>query len=452
MTATDAIEIPPQHGYKPGSARAAMSYRGFRIIFIGLALSNIGTWMQNFTLPAYIDDRTGRPALVGLMVFAQLGPLLLFSIPAGVLADRVSKQKLQLSMQAASVVLTLAIAFFIAGSHPLWTIFAAQLGIGIANAFNAPAFQASMPLLVHRQDLPGAISLNSAMMNGTRVVGPVLAAILAVAGLSVSRIFLVNAVTYLFFIVALLIVRMPDVRSGSTARGLQSLTVGLKIARDRLVLNRLLLGMFTFSLFSLVYIGLFPSIVRLNFDVAASSTTYRWLYATWGAGAFLGALSVGTFLVEIDRKLLIVRGFIGFAISLFVFSQLRGPAFAFPVGFILGFFYFMTATAITTTFQLNMKNTERATVMPLWFMVFGGTVPIGNLLFGVVIEWIGARAVLGFGAAFALFLAWWLDLRRLPESAFLPAYEGGEPFIQPAQRPARGDRRRPIRALRRGSP
>ena len=61
----------------------------------------------------------------------------------------------------------------------------------------------------------------------------------------------------------------------------------------------------------------------------------------------------------------------------------------------------MTATAITTTLQLNMKNTERATVMPLWFMVFGGTVPIGNLIFGVVIEWIGVRAVLGFGAVFA---------------------------------------------------
>ena len=106
-----------------------------------------------------------------------------------------------------------------------------------------------------------------------------------------------------------------------------------------------------------------------------------------------------------------MRGFTGFAISLAIFSQLRDSVLPFPVGFVLGMFYFMTATAITTTFQLNMKNTERATVMPLWFMVFGGTVPIGNLLFGVVIEWIGARAVLGFGAAFALFLAWWGDQR-----------------------------------------
>ena len=430
MSATPELDTPPDHGHKPGTARAALSYRGFRIIFIGLALSNIGTWMQNFTLPAYIDDRTGRPALVGLMIFAQLGPLLVLSIPAGVLADRVSKQKLQLTMQSSSVVLTVAIAYFVAQDSALWTIFAAQLGIGIANAFNAPAFQASMPLLVHRQDLPGAISLNSAMINGTRVMGPVIAAILAVAGLSVSSIFLVNAGTYLFFIAALLIVRMPDVRSGNTARGFRSLTVGLKIAKDRLVLNRLLIGMFLFSLFSLVYIGLFPSVARLNFDIAPASATYRWLYAVWGAGAFVGALSVGTFLSSIDRKVLIVRGFTGFAISLAIFSQLRDAILPFPVGFVLGMFYFMTATAITTTFQLNMKNTERATVMPLWFMVFGGTVPIGNLLFGVVIEWIGARAVPGFGAAFALFLAWWVDLRRLPQSAFLAEEDGGEPFTQ----------------------
>ena len=428
MSATPDLDTPPEHGHKPGTARAALSYRSFRIIFIGLALSNIGTWMQNFTLPAYIDDRTGRPALVGVMIFAQLGPLLVLSIPAGVLADRVSKQKLQLTMQSASVVLTIAIAYFVAQGSALWTIFAAQLGIGIANAFNAPAFQASMPLLVHRRDLPGAISLNSAMINGTRVLGPVIAAILAVAGLSVSSIFLVNAGTYLFFIAALLIVRMPDVRSGSTARGFKSLTVGLKTAKDRLVLNRLLIGMFLFSLFSLVYIGLFPSVARLNFDIAPSSATYRWLYAVWGAGAFVGALSVGTFLSSIDRKVLIVRGFTGFAISLAIFSQLRDSVLPFPVGFVLGMFYFMTATAITTTFQLNMKNTERATVMPLWFMVFGGTVPIGNLLFGVVIEWVGARAVLGFGAAFALFLAWWVDLRRLPPSAFLSEEDGGEPF------------------------
>jgi MFS family permease len=413
------ILTPPDHGHRPGTARAALSYRGFRIIFVGLALSNVGTWMQNFTLPAYIDARTGRPALVGLMVFMQLGPLLVLSIPGGVLADRVSKQKLQLAMQLASLVLTLLLAVFVATDAALWTLFAAQLGIGIANALNAPAFQSSMPLLVHRQDLAGAISLNSAMINGSRVLGPVLAAMLAVAGLSVAQIFVVNAATYLFFIGALLIVRMPDVRSNQTAKGWRQLGTGLRIVRERPVLSRLLRGMFFFSLFSLVFIGLFPSVARLAFDIDPTSNTYRWLYAVWGSGAFFGAIAVGTWFARVDRKVLIVRGFIGFGISLALFSQIRGPALAYPVGFALGFCYFMTATAITTTLQLNMRNTERALVMPLWFMVFGGTVPIGNLIFGVVVEWVGVRAVLVFGAAFAVFLAWWLDLRRLPPEAFL---------------------------------
>ncbi len=428
MNTVSEILVPPDHGHEPGTARAALSYRSFRIIFAGLALSNIGTWMQNFTLPAYIDDRTGRPALVGLMVFMQLGPLLVLSIPAGVLADRVSKQKLQVTMQAISALFTLLVAFFVATEAALWTLFAAQLGIGIANALNAPAFQSSMPLLVHRQDLPGAIALNSAMMNGTRVVGPVLAALLAASGMSVASIFVVNSATYLFFIAALLYVRMPDVRSDHGERGWRSLLIGIHTVRERAVLGRLLLGMFLFSLFSLVFIGLFPSVARLAFDIESGGNTYRWLYAVWGTGAFCGAMSVGTIFALVDRKLLIVRGFVGFAISLGVFSQIRHPAPAFAVGFVLGFTYFMTATAITTTLQLNMKNTERATVMPLWFMVFGGTVPIGNLIFGVVIEWVGVRAVLGFGAAFALFLAWWLDLRRLPRSAFLPEEDGGEPL------------------------
>lgn len=425
------IAEPPDHRHEPGTARAALSYRAFRIVFIGLALSQVGTWMQNVLLPAYIQDRTGRPSLVGVAIFAQLGPLLLLSIPAGVLADKVSKQKLMISMQAISAVLTLATAALVASDSAVELILLSQLGIGIANALNAPAFQSSMPLLVHRQDLPGAISLNSAMINGSRVMGPVTAAILGVIGLSMAQIFVVNAGTYLFFIGALLVVTMPDVKLKSKVKGFARLGVGMSIARNRKVLARLLLGMCTFSLFSLVYIGLFPSVAELAFDIDADSPTYRWLYATWGFGAFFGAISVGTFLSGFHRRVLIVRGFQGFAIALAVFSQLRDQASPFVIGFVLGFFYFMTATAITTSLQLNMRDDERASVMPLWFMVFGGSVPIGNLVGGPIIEAIGPRPVLLFGAAWAVFLSWWLDLRRQPAEWFLPEADGGEVAIPP---------------------
>ncbi|MFN3257602.1 MAG: MFS transporter [Ilumatobacter sp.] len=427
MTSTTTTPAPPpDHGFTPGTARAALSYRSFRIVFIGLAISQIGTWMQNFLLPAYIQERTGRPALVGVSIFVQLGPLLFLSIPGGVLADKVSKQKLMLTMQIASAILTLGTAWLVWQDATVWAIFGVQLLIGTANALNAPAFQSSMPLLVHRQDLAGAISLNSAMINGTRVMGPVTAALLGVFGLSLAQIFLVNAFSYLTFIAALLLVPMPDVKAAVTARGWRQLGVGLKIARERLVLNRLLLGMFSFSAISLAYIGLFPSVAELNFGIDADSSRYRWLYAAWGAGAFAGALSVGTFLSRFHRRVLIVRGFTGFAVSLAVFAMLRDQVSPFFVGFALGFFYFMTATAITTSLQLNMRDGERASVMPLWFMVFGGTVPLGNLAGGVLFEAIGVRPVLLIGAGWALFLAWWLDLRRQPPEAFLSEADGGE--------------------------
>jgi MFS family permease len=271
------------------------------------------------------------------------------------------------------------------------------------------------------------VSLNSVMINASRVLGPAVAAVLAAIGFSTSQLFLVNAATYLFLITALFAVLIPDVRGIHPEKGWRRLLTGINIARGRRSLSRVLVTMFLFSLFSLVYIGLFPSVARLNFDIDTRSSTYKWLYATWGLGAMLGALSIGTVLAAVDRRKVIVYGFLGFAVSLAVFAIIRSPGPAFPVALVLGTFYFMTATALVTTLQMNTHDTERASVMPLWFMVFGGTVPIGNLLFGPVIDAFGARGVLLFGAAFAVFLAWFCDLRRLPPSEFLPPDEPHEP-------------------------
>ncbi|HEU4841300.1 MAG TPA: MFS transporter, partial [Ilumatobacteraceae bacterium] len=189
------IADAPPHAHRPGTARAALAYPDFRLIWLGLFASNVGTWMQNFTLPAYVEHRTGSATLVGLLVFAQLGPLLLLSIPAGVLADRFPRRGYLITMQVAQMAFSVVLAALVAGHAPLWTLFAISLLIGVANALNAPAFQASIPLLVHRQDLAGAVALNSVMMNASRVIGPALAALLAVAGFTTSHLFLVNAGT-----------------------------------------------------------------------------------------------------------------------------------------------------------------------------------------------------------------------------------------------------------------
>jgi MFS family permease len=378
--------------------------------------------MQNLALPAYVDHRTGSAKIVSLLVFAQLGPLLLLAIPGGLIAARFRLQRYLLVMQWAQLAFSLVLASVVSADGPIWALFITQTSIGIANALNAPAFQASLPMLVDRRDLAGAISLNSAQLNLSRVIGPAIAALLALRGVTTAQIFVVNAATYLFLIVALLFVRIPEIKSTPAEKGWRRLLSGVNIATSRPVLSRLLVSMTTFSLFSLVYVALFASIARLNFGISPIGSDYRWLYAVWGLGALSGAVATGSVLAHLHRPTVIRVGFIGFAVALATFASTRSVGPAFPIGYVLGLFYFMTANAMATVFQQNLRDNERVIVMPLWFMSFGGTVTVGGLLAGPIIDATGARWVMVFGAVYALFLAWWCDLDRLPRSAFLEEY------------------------------
>jgi MFS family permease len=418
---------------RPGTARSALQHRHFRVLFIGASLSNVGTWMQNFMLPAYLDVRTGSAAFVGLLVFAQLGPMLFGSVPAGVLADRVNRTHLILAMQASMMTLSLVLAGLAKWHAPIWTIFAIQLAIGISNTVQAPAFNASLPTLVPREDIGGAVSLNSAMINGSRIAGPSLAAFLGWVGLDLWQLFLINAATYSFVMIPLARNHLPLIKGMNTAKGWRALTTGVGLARRRKVLLVLLRSMFIFSIVSLPYIGLFPSVARLNLGLAADSGSYKILYIIWGLGAFLGALSVGTVFSDVSRHLLIRWSFRLFAVFLFLFALTSNFALALPVSFVLGAVYFLLATAMMTELQHNLTDGERASIMPLWFMSFGGSIPIGNLLGGPIMDAVGARWVLAVGALAAALNGAWSDLGRLGPNDFLD----GEPASIPETGPSR---------------
>ncbi len=389
--------------------------------------SSIGTWMQNVVLPLYVLDRTDSATMVGIMVFAQLGPLLFLSIPAGVIADRFDRRKWLIAMQLLQLAFSALLAPLAAADAPIWAIFVVALGVGVGNALNAPAWSAMLPTLVSREDLPGCVSLNSAMINGSRVVGPIIVAVLRSVGVSISQIFLINAVTYLFVVVALLRTHVPAPVKVAHAAGWRQLTAGVQIARSNKPVWRLLVSLFTFSLLSLPYVGLFAAVVRLNFGVTKGSTTYEWLYATWGLGACLGGLAIGTVFVERDKRSLIRWGFAAFAVCLALFAIGRTPTYAFISGAFLGFAYFGTTTSMNTVLQSRLADHERGRVMALWFMAFGGTVPLGNLIFAPVIDAVGARWVLLGGALWALFLAWWCDIERIDSRA----EEGSRNPLQP---------------------
>ncbi len=404
---TDVDDPPESAG---GSARQALAHRDFRIVFLGSFVSNIGRWMQNVVLTAFAWELTERPSFVSLVVFAQLGPMLLLSIVGGTLADSLDRRKLLLATQVWQAAWTFVLAAAVVGGEvEEWLLVALVFVIGLGQAIFAPTWSAVLPTLAGRENLEAAISLNSTQMNASRVVGPALGGVLWVA-FGASAVFVLNGVSYVFVIGALVVARFPNTPRAAAGAGLRRLTDGFRLVGQRPLIRNSLLLMALFALFCLPFIGQMPTLAELNLGIDAKSTGYGVLYATFGSGAVGGALLVGTVLRR-RPKPVVVRGTLtAFAVLLAVLASLRSPWPAYPVMFGIGLVYFATATALLTHVQSHIEDEVRGRVMALWTMSFGGMVPISNLIAGPVIERTSITAVVALGAVVALALAWTITL------------------------------------------
>jgi len=403
----------PRSGPRPGTAQSALRHRDFRIVWAGTFTSNIGTWMQNVLLGAYGYTLTRSAAYVGVLYFAQLGPLLLLSILGGVAADTFDRKRLLVVMQVEQLIGSLVLAGLAMADRPnLVGIALCVLAIGIGNAFSAPAMGAILPTLVPREDIPGSVSLQSVQMNLSRVVGPVLGAPLY-AAFGAAVVFAVNAATYLFAIVSLLVAKYGRTATHPpTERGLARLMSGFRIARRDPLILRVLTTLTVFSFCSLTFVGLMPVVSAVNFDIRPRSTQYGILYAVFGFGAAMGAIAVGTVLHHVRKERLVRGGLVAFAVLLVGFASVRRPGLAYPAVCVLGFAYFVVITALSTVLQSHLDNAIRGRIMALWIMGFGGTVPLGVFVGGWIEQSIGVTAVLAYGAVVALLLAWYADLAR----------------------------------------
>jgi MFS family permease len=409
-----------------GSAADVLRDRTFRTIFFGAFASNIGSWMQNAVLMGYAFSLTKSATFVGIIVACQLAPSLFLSIIGGWISDLVDRRMLLIIVSLEQLAFSFGLAAITRGSSPSHTgIVLMVLAVGLGQAIYAPAYSSLLPSLVARESLPAAISLNSAQMNGSRVVGPAIGGVLLHL-VGPSWVFAGNALTYLVIIAALLAVRLPPRRGFDSpgTRGLRQLTVGLRVARADRVVGRCLATIFLFSAFALTFVGQLSVVAEENYGIKSDSAGYGLLYATFGVGALCGALSIGTLLARQPRPRMVRIGMLGYAIVLAVFAVLRAPVLAYPVVAILGFFYFAMVTSLLTTLQERLDDSVRGRVMALWIMGFGGTVGLGNLIAGRIIDATSVTAVLLVNAVVALFLTWYADVRtpdNAPEYALTPA-------------------------------
>ena len=189
-------------------------------------------------------------------------------------------------------------------------------------------------------------------------------------------------------------------------QGLRRLVGGFAVARrDRLV-RRCLLCITSISFFCLPFIGLLPVIAGDNLGIDVQGAGYGVLFAVFGTGAALGAIAVGTVLVKRSKAAAVRVGLVLFGISLGVFGLLRTPLPAYPMLFLVGLFYFGTVTSLSTVLQSHLDESVRGRVMALWIMGFGGTVPIGLLVGGVVADRTSVTAVILIGAVVAVCWDW----------------------------------------------
>jgi predicted MFS family arabinose efflux permease len=404
--------------FAPGTARAAFSYPTFRRVYIGAFLSNVGSWMQNVVLGAFAYKITESPTFVSLIIFAQLVPLLLLAPVGGTFADLFDRRKLLIIVSVEQIVFAVAIAWIAHYPDPSKLgLFLCTLAIGVGQAIYAPTFGALVPQLVDKEDLVGAVSLNSVNMNLSRVIGPVIGSVVY-AAYGIAWVFIGNALSYAFIIGALLTVSLPKVVPDPTAaKGLARLLGGVQVARDDRVLGRCLTTMVLFSLFCLMFITQMPALADDNLGIDPKSTAYGMLYACFGLGAVIGALSIGTFLSGKSLQHVVRAGLAGFAVSLAAFGLVDSAALAYPIALIVGFFYFAIVTALSTVLQVRLDERVRGRVMALWVMAFGGTVSLAAFASGPLVELTSVTAVMLGGAAVAAALIPYADVQDRAEVA-----------------------------------
>ncbi len=394
---------------------ASLRHRNFRLFFIGQLISLIGTWMQNTAQGWLVYELTHSRLLLGLVAAAGSAPLLLFSIWGGSMADRHPKRAILLWTQTGMMVCALLLAALIWSRHiqPWHIVLLAALS-GVAMAFDMPARQAFMVEMTSREDLINAISLNSSIVNGARVIGPSVAGFL-MAGVGIAMCFFLNAVSFLAVIAGLWLMRLPrfvppaeaDSTWAHAAEGLAYVW-----GHQRLRITLLLFAMV--GVFGWSYSVLMPAFATDVLHVGQAQ--YGVLLSANGLGALLGALTVATIGSRVDRHRLALGGLGIFSAMLLLLALLRQYSLALPCLVVGGWGMLLFFSTVNTLLQTTTSDHMRGRVMGIWALVFGGTTPLGGLAAGTLSHYLGVQGAVGIGglvcATAALVV--WQRLRRLP--------------------------------------
>jgi MFS family permease len=373
-------------------AFAAFTYRDFRVLWFGAFASTVGTWMQKVAQSWLVLDLTSSSFYLGLDDFLGQLPILLFTLLGGVIADRHDRKRLLIGSQFVQMATAFALAALVfQGRVHVGHILALSFATGLAQAFGGPAYQAMIPSLIHKKDLPNAIALNSIQFNLARVFGPLLAGV-AMATLGAAGCFSLNGMSFLIVIVALLSLSVAHVRPTDRKPILDELKGGFAYARSEPAILALtvLASMTTFL--GLPLLTFLPIFAREIFQ--GDIGRYSWMMAFSGMGAVAGALVIawlGRF-EHMGRALLCVQLVFGGLIAAFAFSRIFwvSSVLLFLSGAALLMVFSMTSSLV----QLIVPDHLRGRVVSIYMVAFRGGMPLGSLASGFAATFVPMPVVL----------------------------------------------------------
>jgi len=392
---------------------AALQHRNFRLLWIGLLVSMTGSLMQNGALLWHVSllVAPGKKGLaLGLVGLARFAPIVVFSLVSGVFADALNRRRLMLFTQGAAALVALALAVLtFRGLTVVWPIYAlAALGAAVST-FDLPARQALVPMLVPREDLPNAISLNTIMFQTASVAGPAVGGLL-IGATGVAWAYVANAVSFGFVIVALLMMRDVPVRptSAGGSRDDVSLSAAMEgltfVFRAPLIRSTMLLDFFaTFFSSATALLPIFAQdILRVGVP------GYGWLFAAPAAGAFLTSAALVPLVDRITRRGPTLLWSIAlYGLSTVVFGLSRSFWLTFACLAITGAADTVSAVIRNVIRQLETPDRLRGRMTGINMMFFMGGPQLGELEAGTVANWLGAPfSVVSGGIGCLVATAW----------------------------------------------
>ncbi len=421
-----------------------LRYRNYRLFFGGQLISLIGTWMQQLALTWLVYRMTNSAFLLGVVGFAGQMPNFLFGPFAGVFADRMNRHRIIILTQTLAMIQALVLAILtLTGSISVWQIIVLSIFLGLVNAFDIPTRQAFLlEMIENRVDLANAIALNSSMFNGARLIGPSIAGIL-IAVIGEGLCFLVNAVSYVAVIVALMAMKLaPRERSDKKPKRIVAEFVeGFRYAFGFAPIRSILVLLALVSMMGMPFAVLMPIFAR---DVLHGGPhTLGFLMGATGLGALTGALTLASrrSVVGLGRWIPIAAATFGAGLVAFSFSRILWLSVI--LLFISGVGMMVQMASSNTILQTIAEDDKRGRVMSFYTMSFMGMIPFGSLLAGSFASMIGAPATLTISGVVVIIGAM-IFARQLPalRAEVRPIYaklgilDKGSSIIQEAARVA----------------